>query len=256
MSIDFSILQRFKFEYAPVGVKFSLLRPRELPKLDRKIAFCAMLKEGQTHAFYSTFDNHECKAGPFLLGMCEEDPVFESGQVGPKLGVYSDPRANRRLYLELPRLAKGSAEFTLYAPLSQIDQLGGDPDLLVVMCTPSQAEIILRAKSYRNGRPWNAKGTPVFGCAYLYMYPYVSGELNLMITGLHHGMKCRHIFPEGYLLLSIPFDIIPEILQNLREMEWDLPQYHGTAEEHRERMSKIASDLHKELDYSFTQEMK
>jgi hypothetical protein len=86
------------------------------------------------------------------------------------------------------------------------------------------------------------------GCVYLYLYPYVTGELNMMVTGLHHGMIARQLFPEGLLFLSIPYQIIPEITQNLKDMEWDLPQYSGGKEAHIERMKKISSELHNEFE--------
>jgi uncharacterized protein (DUF169 family) len=132
----------------------------------------------------------------------------------------------------------------VYAPL---DKLTFDPDLLIVTANPNQAEIILRAMAYRTGRAWNAKGTTVMGCVYLYMYPYLTGELNMMVTGLHHGMKARQLFPEGLLFLSIPFHILPEITRNLEIMEWELSQYSGGKQAHIERMKKIASKLNEEL---------
>ncbi|HSL60281.1 MAG TPA: DUF169 domain-containing protein [Desulfotignum sp.] len=101
-STNLSVFKKFNFEYPPVGVKFLLLKPRSISRLEKKLSFCEMLKEAQdADPFYAAQDNHECKAGPFLLGMADSDPVFESGQIGPKLGVYDDPRANRRLYTQM-----------------------------------------------------------------------------------------------------------------------------------------------------------
>lgn len=246
VSKDFSVFDRFAFEFKPVGVKFSLVKPKDIPRLEKKLAFCEMLKEAQeaTSPFYTTYENHECKAGPILLGMCDPDPVFESGQVGPKLGVYEDPRANRRLYQGMHRMERGTVNAVVYSPLDAMDF---DPDLLIVTARPKQAEILLRAYSYRSGAAWNAKGTTVVGCAYLYMYPYGSGELNMMVTGLHHGMKARNLFPEGLLFLSVPFNLIPELIENLKTIEWDLPQYSWGKARHLERMKEIAAETKAEL---------
>ncbi len=215
--MNLSVFNQFDFEYSPVGVKFLLLKPKNISKLEGKLSFCEMLKEAQdTKPFYAAKDNHECKAGPFLLGMVDSNPVFESGQIGPKLGVYDDPRANRRLYMQMHKMAKDSVNYTAF---SSLDQLSFDPDLLIVTARPHQAEILLRAYSYRSGAAWNAKGTSVLGCAYLYMYPYATGELNMMVTGLYHGMRARNTFPEGLLLITIPFNVLPEIIQNLETMQ-------------------------------------
>lgn len=243
--IDLSIFNKFEFEYKPVGVKFLLTKPDRIKQLDENVAFCEMLKVAQTsEPFYTTEKNHECKAGPILLGMAEPDPIFESGQIGPALGVYEDPRANRNIYHSMSRLEKNSVNYVAY---SSIDKLTFDPDLLIVTAKPSQAEILLRAASYRTGKGWNAKGTTVLGCAWLYMYPYVHGEINLMVTGLQHGMKARNLFPEGLLLLTIPYHLLPEITTNLATIEWDLPQYSWGKETHKEKMQEIVKKVQLEL---------
>jgi uncharacterized protein (DUF169 family) len=242
---ELSIFKRFNFEYPPIGVKFTLKKPETIPPLKRKAAFCEMIKVAQEgEAFYAAKDNHECKAALIPLGLSEPGPLVGSGQIGPKLGVYEDARANRNIYKDMYKVEKNTVKYVVYSPL---DKLLFNPDLLIVTATPRQAEIIQRARSYRTGAAWNAKGTTVMGCVYLYLYPYVTGELNMMVTGLHHGMIARQLFPEGLLFLSIPYHILPEITRNLEEMEWDLPQYSGGKEAHIERMKKISIELRKEF---------
>ena len=77
--------------------------------------------------------------------------------------------------------------------------------------------------SYRTGQMWSSKFSAAIGCAWILVYPYLTGELNYVMTGLGHGMKRRKLFPEGRQLVSIPFDLLPSLLQNLQEMPWDLP---------------------------------
>lgn len=243
--MDLTIFEKFDFEYQPVGVKFSLTKPDGMSQLEKKLAFCEMLKEAQSsQPFYATKENHQCKAGLILLGMVEPDPIFESGEIGPRLGLYDDPRANRHIYSQIHRMEKDTVNYIAYSPL---DKLSFDPDLFIVTARPGQAEIILRAYGYRTGAAWNAKGTIVLGCAYLYMYPYASGELNMMVTGLHHGMKARKTFPEGLLLISIPYTLLPEITNNLKTIEWDLPQYSWGKETHLKRMEEIGQEVMEEM---------
>jgi uncharacterized protein (DUF169 family) len=244
--LDLSVFKRFDFNYSPIGVRFALKKPDQIPPMKGKAAFCEMIKIAQKgESFYAAKDNHECKAALIPLGLSEPDPIFSSGQIGPKLGVYNDARANRNIYANMYKVEKNTVKYVIFAPLNK---LLFSPDLLIITASPSQAEIILRAMSYRTGAAWNAKGTTVMGCVYLYLYPYVTGELNMMVTGLHHGMIARQLFPEGLLFLSIPYQIIREITQNLKEMEWDLPQYSGGKEAHIERMKKISNELHKEFN--------
>lgn len=240
---EFSILEKFDFERKPVGVKFLFTRPKGLKRPDKVMDFCEMLVEAeQGNAFYVTKEGFTC-IGPLLLGMVDEDPIFESGRVGPKLGAFKDARANRRIYQYLPRLPRNSINYVAFAPL---DKLTFEPDLLIILATVSQAEIFIRAKAYTTGEMWSARGTPVVGCAWLYIYPYLNGEMNLSITGFGFGMKSRRLFPEGRILLSIPWDRLPAILKNLEEMEWVPESYNLGAEGHKKKVKRIVEELKKE----------
>jgi uncharacterized protein (DUF169 family) len=240
---DLAILEKFEFERKPVGVKFLTTRPKGLKKPDKQFDFCEMLVEAQQgNAFYVTKEDFTC-IGPLLLGMIAEDPVFESGQVGPKLGVYRDPRANRRIYQYLPRLDKNTVKYVAFAP---IDKLTFEPDLLIILASVTQAEIFIRAKSYTTGEIWSARGTAAAGCAWLYIYPLVSGEMNMMVTGFGFGMRARRLFPEGRVLLSIPWDKLPQILKSLEEMEWVPESYTLGAEGHKKKVRRIVEELKKE----------
>jgi uncharacterized protein (DUF169 family) len=243
ISTDFSILDKFDFERPPVGVIFSSTMPKGIKKLDKILDFCEMLVEAQEgNAFYATKDEFTC-IGPMMLGMVEDDPVFESGRVGPELEAFKDPRANRRIYDYLPKLTKHVINYVAFAPL---DKLTFEPDLLIIMASTSQAEIFIRAKSYTTGEMWSAKGTSVAGCTWLYIYPYLTGEMNLTVTGFGFGMKARRLFPEGRILLSIPWDVLPGILKNLQEMNWVPHSYTIGGAEHKKKVRRIAEELAKE----------
>jgi hypothetical protein len=52
-----------------------------------------------------------------------------------------------------------------------------------------------------------------------------------MTTGLSFGMKSRKVFPAGQQLISIHFNWVPVIAQNLKAMPWELPAYSDKADE-------------------------
>lgn len=237
---DLSIFNKFDFERKPVGVKFLPAKPDGIEKLDKILDFCEMLKEAQEGSpFYATKEEFTC-IGPLLLGMVEHDPIFESGLVGPKLEVFKEARANRRLYYYLPRLIKDTVNCVAFSPL---DKLTFEPDVLIITANTSQAEIIIRASSYTNGEMWSSKGTIVATCAWLYVYPYVSGKLNFTVTGFGFGMKSRRLFPEGLVLMSIPWDLLTGIVNNLQEMAWVPHSYTIGREEHKKKVKKIVEEL-------------
>jgi uncharacterized protein (DUF169 family) len=240
---DMSIFNKFDFERKPVGVKFLPNKPEGIKSLDKILDFCEMLPEAQEgDAFYVTKENFTC-VGPLILGMIEHEPSFESGQVGPRLEVLRDVRANQRIYHVIPKLQKGAVNYVAFSPL---DKLSFEPDLLIVTANPTQAEILLRASSYSSGRMWSARGTSVIGCAWLYIYPYVSGELNFTVTGFGFGMRARRLFPEGLILMSIPWDLLPSLITNLQDMKWVPHSYTIGGEEHKKKVKRIVDALKQE----------
>ena len=237
---DLSILEKFNFEKKPVGVKFSSTIPDNIQKLDKVLDFCEMLKEAQEgEPFYVTKDEFTC-IGPLILGMVEHDPVFEAGLVGPALEVFNDPRANKRLYYNLPRLINNTIECVIFSP---VDKLSFDPDILIILAGASDAEILLRARSYKSGKAWSTRGTPVGACAWLYLYPFINGELYFTITNFSFGMKSRRLFPEGQILMSIPWDLLPDMLANLQEMAWIPHSFTLGREGHKKKVKGIVTEL-------------
>ena len=237
---DLSVFEKFEFERPPVGLKFSRLQPEGYEPVGRPIALCETLAEAHTgRAFFYAATDEIC-AGGMPLGNAEIEPAFGGGEIGPLLEVFKEARANRRIYEVLPKLQPGTAGFITFAPL---DKLTFDPDVLVVTARVSQAEIVLRASSWTTGRPYVSKSTPVIGCAWLYVYPFLSGELNFSVTGLCWGMKALRVFPEGLVNISIPFDLLPMITANLAEMPWVPPSYTDGRDGYVERFTRVEQTL-------------
>jgi uncharacterized protein (DUF169 family) len=222
---DLVILDKFDFDVEPVGIKFLGKRPGMIERLDGKMTLCEMLKRAQEgNVFYADKENHTCDAGSYVLGLAEAPEPYISGAFGAGLKIFEEPRSAGRLYHYIPKIGKGVVNYVAFSPL---DKLPFDPDVLIILAKTSQTEILLRAMSYRTGKMWSSKFSPAIGCAWIYIYPYLTGELNYTIAGLGHGMKRRKLFPEGQQLVSIPFDLLPAMLQTLRDMPWVLPAYEA-----------------------------
>jgi uncharacterized protein (DUF169 family) len=243
-----SIFNKFNFERQPVGVKFLLRKPQGIEQLDKSIAFCEMLKEAQQKGlpFYAARENEAC-AGLIPLGMSDIEPIFGSGQVGPKLEIFKEPRANRRIYQVLPKLERNTVNYVVF---STLEKLSFDPDVLIITANPSQAEIVLRASSYTNGEIYSSKTTTVLGCAWLYVYPYISGKLNYIVTGLCWGMKALQVFPEGLILISIPYDLLPTLVHNLQDMNWTPPAYTEGRDAYLNGFQRLINELNQEQQES------
>ena len=240
---DFSVFNKFNFERKPVGIKFLLNKPEGIEKLDKELALCEMFKVAQERSpFYATKENFAC-LGSLIFGMKEPEPIFESGEVGAKEGIYKEARANKRIYQYVPKLPKDTIRYVAFSP---IDQLSFDPDIVIITANVSQAEILLRAASYSTGKLLTTRSTPVIMCAWLFVYPYVSGELNFTVTGLGSGIKARKVLPEGLMLISVPYDLLPMLTDNLQDMQWVLPLHTLSDEERGEYFQRTADEIRQE----------
>jgi uncharacterized protein (DUF169 family) len=118
---------------------------------------------------------------------------------------------------------------------------------VVITANAGQTYHILRALNYSSGEMWSAKGTSVAACAWMYLYPVISGEMNLTITGISLGMRALKVLPEGLMIISIPWNKLDEALKNMRNMNWTLLSDEITSEEHKKRVDKLFNDLRQKV---------
>ena len=243
---DLSIFKEFNFEMPPVGIKFLLYKPKGIDKLQKHLSTCEMLREAQTsEPFYAEVDNFTC-VGPILTGMAEGDPVFEAGHIGETLGIFEEARANRRLYHYITTLEKNSVR---YVAFSSLDRLTFDPDVLILATDNVRLEIILRAMCYGTGKMWSSVGTPVIACSWLTTYPYISGEVNFIITDVSHGMVSKQVYPSGTVLVAIPYDKLGPVIDGLEKIEWYPAMYKEGPAAHDKKFAETVNRLHERLEH-------
>ncbi len=240
-TLDYSVFDKFNFERKPVGIKFLPYKPEGIQRIDKSLYFCQMFKEAQTgRPFYVQREDFHCTE-TLTLGMEDPNPVLLSGMVGEVDDLYDELRANQKIYQLVPRMLKGSVKTVSF---SSIDQMTYDPDVMVITTdNVDQARIILRALVYSTGETWSSRGTPVLACSWLYIYPYLSGEVNYTVTGLSMGMQTLKVLPQGLMLISIPWTKLPMIMDNLKKMDWHPISETITGEEHKKRFEKILEDI-------------
>jgi uncharacterized protein (DUF169 family) len=241
---DYSALDKLNLERKPVGVKFLPTRPEGMGRIKEKRALCEMFKEAQeTGPFYVQEEDFMC-VEPLLLGMKDPDPVLVSGMAGGTAGLFKELRANRKLYQYIPKMLKGSVNYVAFSP---IDSLTFDPDVTIITANVAQARPILRADGYTSGDPWACQGTPVMACAWLYIYPVLSGRMNFTVTGLSLGMQAINMqIPEGLFLISIPWTMMPTVLENLQDANL-YRSWRSNREEHFKRFEDHLNELRQGL---------
>jgi uncharacterized protein (DUF169 family) len=244
---DFSVLDKFNFERQPVGVKFVLEKPAGISKPDKPLNMCEMLKHAQEGNLFLVEESDLVCVGieQMILGMQDPEPVLVSGAFGGEDGLFKENNACRAMYDALPTLPKGSVRYVVFGPVKKFPF---EPDVVIMTANVNQAQTILRCINYSTGQPFVSKATPVVACAWLFVYPVVSGELNYFITGLGMGMQAMNMFPPGLFLISVPFQKFPVMLENLAEMNYNPnppPGVGGVA--HRKRVDQMKKDLKKRL---------
>jgi uncharacterized protein (DUF169 family) len=243
LQTDLSVYGKFSFERPVLGVKFLFFQPDGMQPLppDKNLSLCEMLVEAQQtrKPFYFARTFNEACVGKILLGMQDMESFAESGQIGERLQIFQEARANYAFYQHVPKFDRNIVNYVAFAP---IDQLPFEPDLLIITADHTQAEIVMRSMTYSTGELYNSRTTPVMGCAWVFVYPFQSGKVNFIIPEMVHGMKGRQLFPKDSVLISIPYHWIPTMTRNLEEMTWHLPS-HRDREKYLEEFKTILGDL-------------
>lgn len=240
---DYSPLRDLGLALPPIGVKFSFFKPEGIEPLeaDAALSLCEIFKKVQdeNRPLYFSKDHQETCVGKILLGMEDFAPFAESGQIGERLGVFEEARANQHFYQFVPKLDRNITNYVAFSPA---DQLNFEPDVLVLAAPPEQAEIIMRAVTYSTGEMYKSSCTPVMGCAWFLLYPYKTGDVNFIVPALVHGPRGRELWPADTLLISIPYRWIPTVLTNLTRMEHHLSS-HESKQQYYDEFGHILKDL-------------
>ena len=218
--------------YKAVALKFCRNKPEGYEQADGVDVFCSFLKKAQTEnkPFYFTVDNGKCM-GRVILGMMDLETNHGSGQVGSELSVFKTPAPNARLYYDAPMLKRGLCNFVVFCP---IDQCTFDPDLVVCIADTYEAQLLLRATSYISGDLWESKCSYVMSCSWTYAYPYITGKVNHLFTGMHLGLQLQNTYPPGLHIISIPYNKLDEIVTALGEMKRDPDDMNERVEQMRD----------------------
>lgn len=230
MNLDYRVIDQLGLSLPPIGVFYDLFRPEGLPQLDRSVekSLCEILRHAQetNEAFYFAKDNPETCVGKIMVGMDSFPPSAESGQIGPRLGVFDAARCNARLYYSVKRLPVGSVNYVSFVPYSRLDRV---PDVLIFTGPAAKLEPVLRAATYTTGEGYHSECTPVMGCSWFMVYPYMTGKINFVVPAFVHGPHGRQLWDSDTVVVSVPYQWVPTVLTNLSEMPLHLSGHAGKA---------------------------
>lgn len=241
--MDFSVIERLKLTRPAIGIRYDLFRPEGIEPLDKslKMSLCEILKYAQqeNRPFCFSDENEETCVGKNMVGISEFPPSALSGQIGERLGVFNEPRCNARLYYSVRRLPKGTVNYVSFIPYSCLETC---PDVLIFSGTPDKIEPVLRAATYSTGCGYSSHSTPVMGCSWLFVYPYMTGEINFVVPAFVHGLHGRNIWDPTEVAVAVPYQWIPTVIENLNTMELEL-EGHKSRESYYAEFEGILKDL-------------
>ena len=226
---------KLELERVPVAFRFSLDKPKGLQRLDEPLIACGMVKKArEIGPFYSDHDGQKCLAGRYVLGLGDVPEVFENGAYGSALKYAKTPKAMQRIYRKLPKIEKGHVSYVSAAPL---DKAEFEPDVVVVTCaTTWKAFNLLRAYSYDSGKTWKGESTAALGCAWMFSYPYITGEVNFVIPS--GGMFHNHVIDRDEMIIAIPLEQLYGLVRNLKEMQMIMPAQAPGGDEWKRQLRK------------------
>ena len=248
MELDYSVIDKLGLDLSPIGIFYDLFRPEDIPPLEMGLdkSLCEILRYAQEkdQAFYFTKDHPENCVGKIMVGMDSFPPGAEAGQIGPRLGVFNEARCNARLYYSVKRLPLGSVNYVSFVPYKQLTRV---PDVLIFAAPAAKLEPVMRAATYSTGEGYHSECTPVMGCSWFMVYPYMTGKINFMVPAFVHGPHGRQLWPSDTVVVSVPYQWVPTVISNLAEMPLELSGHAGK-EVYYAEFGGILADLAKKME--------
>lgn len=205
------LIRLLQLKHPPITIGVSETPPRNLTRLDGKMAFCEMWKRAlDGGAFYATADNNDCLTGGYYLGLIGENAReavcdFLVNQVH----AFKSREIVERYLNNVPMLEFGQLKTVCMSPL---DAVSFEPSIIIIVCDPGQAMQLLWAYSYDTGEP--VKGyTGTATCRSTFIEPYLTGKPSFSLgdPGGRHFIQ----FTSDEIVASIPAKLFRRMVENL-----------------------------------------
>jgi uncharacterized protein (DUF169 family) len=231
---DLALFEKLNFPQKPVTIALVLEPPAGVERLNEKLRVCDMVSRArQRNPFYTGSENHTCEAGWSVLGYGDPPQPFVSGVFAAELKGYKTPRAGSRPYHNNPKLKKGQTNYVVF---STLDKLTFEPDLLLLCTGGKSTLLVLRALVYSTGDVLESRVTLSMECSWYIAYPYITGKVNHFPGSVGYATHRAKTWEPDQVAVCIPRDLIPHLMENLREMPWVGPFYGPEGIEFKRRL--------------------
>ena len=201
-----------------VALKPLKVFPKDIPHYEGVATpgLCAQIGEvvREGKVFYTTRENHQCYEGLIATGVCElsreeyRDTVKELLETYP---YHKDLDTAMKFYdecIEFIKPPKVENKCLVVGPLSKIEE----PDLILIFCTPKQADILIRVQGYLGNlfRGFGGSG----GCIFTIRYAFTNRQPTFTTSDLSWRMFVG--LTENEMTVTYPYEKLIEIAPHIK----------------------------------------
>ena len=164
--------------------------------------------------FYTTRENHGCYEGLIATGVCELSKKEYKETITELLKTYpyhKDVDTAMSFYdqcIESIKPPKVENKCLVVGPLSKIE----DPDLVLIFCTPKQADILIRVQGYVGDLFKGFGGSG--GCIFTIRYAFSNREPTFTTSDLSWRMFVG--LNENEMTVTYPYERLVEIASHIK----------------------------------------
>lgn len=183
---------------------------------DTKYRYCqAVMRAGEGEKVLLSTQNFACAAAAAAFGISLLHPKLASGEAHYNVGTFGAREAAHRIMREMPRLNQGEYALVIVSPLLTCEF---QPDVILVEAVPENLMWLALASIYTTGERLQFSTSVVQAtCVDSTIVPFTSGQPNATL-GCTGCREATDLQPTENMI-GIPFQVWPEIIENLANME-------------------------------------
>lgn len=202
-------------EYSIVGI--TLFRDQatfdalNIKLLKHKIYYCQMIKRAaHGKSRKAVLQNFACETSAKILGL---EPFYETDegiQGWYDSGLYADEALAKRQHEAVFPIEDKTVGVAV-EPLKEIDN---DPDIVIIVCKPSQAMRLLQGYTYHYGYKNDFQMSGMCGvCFESTSLPLTKGEFSVSLLCSGTRFVCK--WPDEMMMVSFPYSMYDKILDGV-----------------------------------------
>jgi len=187
--------------------------PRDIPEYEGVAApgLCVQIGEvlKEKRIFYTTRQNHQCYEGLIATGVCQlsrQDFHDAVESIIDAMPIHKDIDTAMAFYekcIDTIQVPEVKSRCLVVGPLSKVS----DPDLVLIFCTPKQADILVRIEAYLGElfQGWGGSGGCIFNIRRAFQTRRPSFSTSDLSWRMFIGLD------ESELTVTYPYERIAEI---------------------------------------------